>query len=98
MLDHPGSPVKHEPGVPGERSLLAGVEARRRERRLPCTGAAQSRRSAAPPGMRRNYLVFFNTGIKVSGGGPREPSLLIVNTSPAGCPWQVTVIVLLVEV
>src|ERR1039458_7531693 len=50
------------------------------------------------PGMRGNYLVFFNTGIKVSGGGPREPSLLIVNTSPAGCPWQFNVSCLLVEV
>jgi hypothetical protein len=82
MLDHPGLPVKRDAANAAFR-------------------APAPHRAVDPPllpGMRRNYLVFFNTGIKVSGGGPREPSLLIVNTSPIGCPWQFTVIVLLVEV
>src|ERR1039458_9854785 len=103
-----------ETGVPGERSWLAGVVFRESSRcstiraclssTVPRTPPSLHRRRSERvdppllPGMRGNYLVFFNTGIKVSAGGPRPPSLLMVNSSPAGCPWQVTVIVLLVEV
>ena len=107
-----GAPART--GVPGERSWLAGVVFRESSRcstiraclssTVPRTPPSLHRRRSERvdppllPGMRGNYLVFFNTGIKVSGGGPREPSLLIVNTSPAGCPWQFNVSCLLVEV
>ena len=85
MLDHSGSPVKHD----AAKAAFAAPEPQR---------ASRTAEPPIRPGMRRNYLVFFNTGIKVSGGGPREPSLLIVNTSPIGCPWQFNVSCLLVEV
>ena len=71
------------------RARLSSVSPRRLH---PCLSALLTGcRSPLLPCVCRCYLVFFRSGIKVSGGGAKEPSLLTVNTSFAGCPWQVSV-------